>query len=253
MSLYETIYVRRQVKKFTNTPLDAQTLDAINHFVKNSDQLLGQNAQFEIVSVGETTGGQAPHYLVSFCDDTNAAYANVGYVLQKADLYIQSMGLGSSWFAGQRLRNDNKNYATVLAFGYTDTPKRKNHHEFKRLPVAKISQVDNKVARAVRLAPSALNSQSWKLEFEEGKVIVVNCERGVRNYFLHDKLHRINAGIAARHAVLALEQEGKKIIDIVPRTWGKEFEIIIFYDEYKHGNYNYISSRVSPQYRKVAG
>ena len=253
MSLYETIYARRQVKKFNNTPLDTQILDAIHHFVANSDQLLGQNAQFEIVSPGEITGGQAPHYLVSFCDNTNAAYANVGYVLQKADLYIQSMGLGSSWFAGQRLRNDNKNHATVLAFGSTDTPIRKNHNEFKRLPVAKISHVDNKIARAVRLAPSALNSQSWKLEFEEGKVIVVNHERGIRNYFLHDKLHRINAGIAARHAVLALEQEGKKIIDIVPRTWGKEFEIIIFYDESKCEARHYVSSRESPQYRKAAG
>lgn len=97
--LFETIFKRRQVRRFGRQPLSNQVLGEIAACVSQSDQLAGTCARFSIASAEEVSGGvSAPHYLLSYCDDSSAAYANVGYVLQKADLYIQSMGLGSGWF-----------------------------------------------------------------------------------------------------------------------------------------------------------
>lgn len=46
---------------------------------------------------------------------------------------------------------------------------------------------------------------------------------------LKNKLNKIDVGIAARHAVLALENEGNKILSATPITDGKEFSIEISY------------------------
>ncbi|MDR2854891.1 MAG: hypothetical protein LBV40_01880 [Methanomicrobiales archaeon] len=230
MTLYETIYVRRQVRKFNMTPLEQQTVDEILNFVSEADQLAGQHARFEIASANDVSGGKpAPHYVVSYCDDTSAAYANVGYVLQKVDLYMQSKGLGSGWYAGAKPKVHSENHCIALAFGRTDTPTRKDPAEFKRLPIEKISPIDNMVAKAVRLAPSAMNSQPWRLEFEDGKVMVKDIGRGLMRVVLRNKLNKIDIGIAARHAVIALEEEGKEITSIIPKITGKTFEVEISY------------------------
>ncbi|WP_313180854.1 nitroreductase family protein [Lacrimispora sp.] len=232
MTLYETIFVRRQVRKYNKAPLEKKTLENILQYATEADQLVGQYAKFEIASADAVNNGQsAPYYLLSYCDDSNAAYANVGYVLQKANLYIQSIGLGSGWFMNPKPKDNKGNYCIALAFGGTDIPVRKNLDEFKRLPVKEISQIDNAVARAVRLAPSAMNSQPWKLNFEDGKIIIKDLGRGIMRVMLRNKLNKIDIGIAARHAVTALEQDGEKVTGIIPKTKGKEFKVEILYEQ----------------------
>jgi hypothetical protein len=125
-------------------------------------------------------------------------------------LYIQSIGLGSGWFMGVQPKNKKENHCITLAFGNTETPIRKSPDEFKRLAIEEISQADNTVSHAVRLAPSAMNSQPWKLEFDDGKVVVKDFGRGVMRVMLRNKLNKIDIGIAVRHAVTALENDGKE-------------------------------------------
>jgi hypothetical protein len=79
MTLYETIYTRRQARKFNKSPLEQKILEDIQKCVLETEQFVGQNAKFEIVSAETISGSQsAPHYLLSFCDANSAAYANVG-------------------------------------------------------------------------------------------------------------------------------------------------------------------------------
>lgn len=229
MTLYETISTRRQVRKFNMIPIQRQKLQSILNCVSEADQLSGQHTEFELVSADEVNGAVAPHYLLSYCIPAIEAYANVGYVLQKADLYIQSIGLGSGWFMNAKPKTDKGNFCIALAVGNTDMPIRKNPDEFKRMAASDISKHDNSITQAVRLAPSSLNSQPWKLSFQKGKVIVHDAGRGMKRIILKNKLNKIDVGIAARHAVIALEQEGKKIISATPITTGKDFYIEISY------------------------
>lgn len=230
MTLYEAIYSRRQVRKYNSDPLEKQVIQDIFNCVTEADQLTGQNAVFEIVSVEAVNGGNgAPHFLLGSCDDNFSSYANVGYVMQKADLYIQSIGLGSGWFMSAQPKDKRKNHCITFAFGATDTPIRKSAEDFKRLPLNEICDADTMAARAVWLAPSAMNSQPWQFKTDNGKVIIHDKGRGAMRMLLKNKLNKVDVGIAARHAVTALTNEGKTVSGVVPVMDGKEFTIQILY------------------------
>jgi nitroreductase len=228
MTLYEAIFIRRSAKKYDMTPLDNQVLEDIKQYVAATKQLDGQNARFEIVSAHAVRNASVPHYILAYCNGTGAAYANVGYVLQKADLYIQSIGLGSWWIGMQKPKEKRDDFCILLGFGKTSVEPRKGEQDFSRLPINEISNADNTIAKAARLAPSAVNSQPWKLYFEYGKVTIKYISRGMMGMILK-KMNKIDVGIVARHVETALLHEGKKIISITPKEAEKSLEIEIAY------------------------
>ncbi len=230
MTLYETIFKRRSVRKYDMTPLDEKTLDDIRAFIANTKQLPGQNARFEIVPEDKVKGASAPHYIMSFCNPGDAEYANVGYVLERADLYIQSLGLGSLWLGFGKQKEKESDFCIMLAFGQSTVPFRASAQEFNRLSIIEISNSDNSIVQAVRLAPSACNSQPWKLFFEDGHVTVRYFGRGLTQMLLKPKMSKIDMGIIMRHLVTTLEHEGREIKSITPKTSGKDFEIEIIYE-----------------------
>ncbi len=229
MTLYETIFVRRSVRQYDQSPLDEHTLDGIRQYLADTARMEGQHAAFKIVTADEVSGGAAPYYILGYCDQDAAAYANLGYVLQKTDLHLQSAGFGSLWMGMAKPKEKEPDYSILLAFGNTDVPPRLSGQGFNRLPISEISDTDNAVAEAVRLAPSAVNSQPWKLFFEEGKVALRYFGRGMMKLVLKKKLNKIDLGIAARHAELALQNEGKEVTSVLPVTTGKDFSIELRY------------------------
>ena len=229
MTLYETIFKRRSVRKYDKTPLPAEVLSGIKNHIDQTAPLDGCGAKFEIVCGSCVNDDKAPHYILAFCGADIKQYINVGYMLQKTDLYLQSMGLGSVWLGMAKPKKDKENYCIMLAFGKTDAPYREIS-EFKRLPLGEISNADNAVANAARLAPSAVNSQPWKLNFSEGKVKIDYYGRGLLKALLRKKKSPIDIGIITRHAELALLQEGKTIKSIIPDGNDKNFSAEIQYE-----------------------
>jgi hypothetical protein len=230
MTLYETIFARRAVRKFDMTPLAGEILDDIIKFIKATKHINGQDAQFEIAAAGAVSGQSAPHYILAFCEEQDQGFANVGYVLAKTDLYMQSIGLGTCWLGMAKPKANNEKFCILLAFGKTNVPVRKGAEEFKRLPVSEISDADNEIAQAARLAPSAMNSQPWKLHFEDNKIIIRYFGRGMMKAMLKKKMSKIDAGIVTRYTAIALEKAGKQIQSITPHTSGNDFDIEILYE-----------------------
>lgn len=229
MTLYETIFVRRSVRKYDMTPLDEKTLDDIRKWIDETTGLPGQSARFEIVAADKVKGATAPHYIMCYCKPGDAEYANVGYVIEKADLYIQSLGLGSLWLGMGNPKEKETDFCIMLAFGKSDVPFRNSEQQFDRLPLKEISSTDNAIAQAARLAPSACNSQPWKLDFADGRVTVRYFGRGMMKMILKSKMNKVDIGIVTRHIVTALEHEGKEIKVVTPITSGKGLEIQIEY------------------------
>lgn len=229
MTLYETIFTRRSVRKYDKEPVDSSLIEDIKKFIADTKQFEHQNARFEIVSNDQIKGSSAPHHILAFCDDNDSAYANVGYVLEKTDLYLQSIGLGSVWLGMAKPNEKPTDYCILLAFGKTDVPCRTSVQDFNRLPLKEISNADNSIANAARLAPSAVNSQPWKLHFEDNKILVQYFGRGLMKLILRKKLSKIDLGIITRHLETALLNEQKEILSIEPKSSGKEFMIEISY------------------------
>lgn len=229
MTLYETMFTRRSVRKYDPTPLDSKILDDMLAYVKGVQQLEGQHAEFRILPQSEIQDNRAPHYIIASCEESDAAYANVGFVLEQADLYLQSIGLGSLWIGNQLPNEPQHGDCIMMAFGRTNVPLRQDTEAYKRLPLKEISDTDNCVIQAVRLAPSAANFQPWKVECTENEIILHYFGRGPFKAILRKKHNMIDLGIAARFAVTALEHSGISIDEIVPETHGRQFKLPIKY------------------------
>ncbi|MDR0852191.1 MAG: nitroreductase [Clostridiales Family XIII bacterium] len=224
MTLYETIFTRRSVRQYEKEPLDAVALSEIEKYLEDAPQLAGQTAQFEIASADKLKGVAAPHAILAYSDDSDAALTNIGYVLQGVDLYLQSKGLGSLWMGQGKPVERKPDYRILLAFGKTSVPPRSSENDFKRKAVLETSNEDNAVARAARLAPSAANFQPWKLHFAPGKVSVQYNGKGIGKLFA-SKMQKIDLGIILKTVELALEHEGKTVQSITPKTSEQRFAI----------------------------
>ncbi|MDR0915942.1 MAG: nitroreductase [Oscillospiraceae bacterium] len=229
MELYDTIFTRRSVRKYDMTPLDGAALAEIRAFLDTTTQLTGQNARFEIVGADRIKNAAAPHYILAYCAANDSAYANVGYVLQNADLHLQSLGFGSLWLGSAKPSEPEADYCIMLAFGKTDVPPRRDLRDFKRLPIGDISNADDAIAQAARLAPSAMNSQPWFFDFSDGNVSVNYAGRGVSKLLLRKKLSKIDLGIATRHVEVALLHEGRTVLAVTPKTDGRDFAVEVTY------------------------
>lgn len=213
MTLYETIFARRSVRQYDQAPLDTAALSEIRSYAEGAKQLSEQRARFEIVGRDKIKGGFTPHAILAFSDDRDTELVNIGYTLQGVDLWLQSIGYGSIWCGMAKQKEKVEDYQILLGFGKTDVPLRTSESEFKRKKVADISNEDNAVARAARLAPSAVNFQPWKLYFESGRVTITSDVHGVGRV-LPGRLYLFDLGIVTKHIEVALEQEGKKVTAI---------------------------------------
>ena len=229
MTLYETIFVRRSVRAYDMTALDERQLAEIQAFIDVAEQLMGQSARLEIVAADQVKNDIAPHYILAHCAENDSAYMNVGYMLQKMDLYLQSIGYGSLWLGMAKPNAPAADFCIMLAFGKTDMPPRQDIKEFKRLPIGEISNADNAIAEAARLAPSAMNSQPWQLDFSAGKVTARYLGRGLSKLVLKKKMSKIDLGIVTRHIELALLEEGKSLLSVTPIADEKAFAMEVVY------------------------
>ncbi|MDR1213633.1 MAG: hypothetical protein LBK54_06075 [Propionibacteriaceae bacterium] len=234
MDLYPTIFTRHSVHSFDPAPLDRATLEAIVQAARQADHLTDQAARIEVASADQVKGSSAPHHLLAFTVQDDAGFADAGYVLQQADLAIQAQGLGSHWIGLAKPKVKAAGFTILLAFGRTDEGPRPAA-DFKRLALAEISDQAElsdqagAVAEAVRLAPSGMNDQPWRLRFGEGLVSLIHTRRGPWSRLLVKKMDKVSLGIATRHAVIALEHEGRQVTSVSPVAGPDQFRIDVAY------------------------
>jgi hypothetical protein len=228
MTLYETIFARRSVRRYDRSPLGAESLDEVAEYAHNAKQIPGQSAAFRLADAGKLKGGLAPHAILAYSGGSDAAYVNIGYTLQGIDLWLQSSGYGSVWCGMARPEERERDYRILLGFGKTGAPLRKSESEFKRKRLSEISDADNAAARAARLAPSAVNLQPWKLEFTEGKVTVRSHVSGVGR-LIPGRLYLFDLGIVTRHVEVALEHEGRVVTGHAFDGGGKHMAVEVGY------------------------
>ena len=228
MTLYEAIFVRRSVRQYEKMPLDVATLLKVENYLEGVKQLPNHSARFEIIGNDELKGGFFQHAIVVYADDEDWSCVNIGYTLQGVDLWLQSIGYGSIWSGMAKPRKNSPDYRMLLGFGKTEVPFRNGENDFKRKQIMDISNEDNAIARAGRLAPSAVNFQPWKLNFGDGIVTVQLNVRGVGKV-LPGKSYLFDLGIIIKHIELALEHNGFTVISFTPIGDGSKSAVEIRY------------------------
>ncbi|WP_242835928.1 nitroreductase family protein [Clostridium sp. DL-VIII] len=149
---------------------------------------------------------RAPHYLVLYSDTTDGYLTNAGFLLQQADLYLSSIGLGSCYVGAGRPANEiksGKKHVMILAFGVARNSPHRELSEFKRKPISEIVEGVDPRMEAVRLAPSAGNCQAWYFRCHDGIVDIYKRKLGILQGAIYNKLIPIDMGIALCHLWLA--------------------------------------------------
>jgi hypothetical protein len=228
MNLYSTIFTRRSVREYTPSPLGEAELASIKAVLDGAKQLPGQGARFEVVGADNLKKAPAPHAVLAYSQNTDAALCNIGYTLETLDLHLQGEGLGSLWMGMGKPAQPGADYRILLAFGKTDVPARQGEADFKRKPIGEISNEDNAIARAARRAPSAVNFQPWKLHFAPGAVTIHYDGKGLGR-LVAAKFQKIDLGIITKFVELALAHEGKTVTSITPGGTGKSFAVTVEY------------------------
>lgn len=212
MTLQETIYRRRSVRSYTGTPVSNSDLEIILSFFRNAKPLFPHiSVQTRIVSKEQVRfyfPWKTPQLLAIFSETKPGYLENVGFLCQQADLFLQSMGLGSCWLGLGKLRDvgievDGMEFVILIAFGHTNEPLRKGIDDFRRKPMEEISDRADERLEPARLAPSSTNSQPWYFTHEGGNIHVYRTETGLLRHKMLGKMNQIDIGIALAHLYLA--------------------------------------------------
>lgn len=219
MDLYKTISVRKSVRKFQMKPFSEELLQQINAY-KGYIFPLYRDESYSIQIVSMLEKGtvklagfrtDAPYYILFFGSDTKNGRMNAGFLLEKIVLYLADKGIGSCYQGmlsikkGKEIIPAGQSYLIALACGYPQGELERPSSKAKRLPIEQISvkkETYNWQMRAIleagRLAPSAINSQPWRLVMQKNRIHVFLKKPDARFPAL-GKLQEIDTGILLAH------------------------------------------------------
>lgn len=234
--LFDVIKIRKSIRSYSNEPIDDEILNKIQNYIDNLTNPFNKKIYIKIVKTDNSLKNRLgtygvvknpKYFLVAYCEDKPFFLEALGYTLEKVILYCTSLDLGTVWLGGTFNRsmfskaiNLKSGYIipAVSPFGYAADKKTalgslfgKNHSKrepfsslfFKNdflTPMTKLQAgVYKDALEAVRLAPSSLNSQPWR--------VVLNDE-GLHFYATKDKpMNKIDMGIAFCHLDGVLKEQ----------------------------------------------
>ena len=222
-NLYETIFKRKSIRQYDLTPLDGHTLaEVMAHTgalmplyddIKIEVKLLSQKDVKSLVQA------KAPHYLAVFSENKDGYLTNVGFILQKMDLFFSANSIGSCWQGipkpTKEILNSSKlEFVILLSFGKAkERLHRESVSEFQRKPLGEITDVEgaDELLEPARLAPSAMNRQQWFFTGNASTIHVYRAKLSFLTAFMLEKVNKVSTGIAICHVWIAAKHFGKEV------------------------------------------
>jgi hypothetical protein len=170
--LYEMIFKRRSVRHYDPAlKLTEAQLAAILAQTQNLAALdSGIKIAFEIVKREETSAKFGEYCLLFYSEKKQGYLINAGYMLEQMDLFMEKNGIGACWYGLAKPKENHRgelHHVIMLAFGRSEPETfRTDVAQFNRKDLSEIWQgdFDEEVSLAVRLAPSACNTQPWLIK-----------------------------------------------------------------------------------------
>ena len=219
--LYRAIFHRKSVRKYSRQEISQETLQKIEDFWEQTEQINPEEPVImRILPAGHIKmrvgmSYRAPYYIAVYAADTEKGLLNAGFRLQQMDLWLSAHGIGSCWL--HMMTPDQANAMAdgmacqiTMGIGYSEEKlHRSESSEFKR---KKLEQITNggdydTELEAVRIAPSATNSQLWYFE-QTGAQIRAYMIQDNQGGEVYRKLHEMDMGIALCHLYLAASYKG---------------------------------------------
>ena len=129
--LYQAIFHRKSVRKYSRHELPQETLQAIHDFWNQTERIdTEEPVTMRILSADNVRmrvamSYNAPYYIAVYASDTEKGLVNAGYMLQQLDLWLSAHGIGSCWL--HMMTPDQENAAAdgmscqiTMSIGYPD-------------------------------------------------------------------------------------------------------------------------------------
>ena len=223
--LYDMIFKRKSFHLFRNIGnekiSDEEIIDIENKF--NELKPLVDNIKVKIKIVKDKiTCRRGQEYCILFYSEKKDNYLqNIGYLGEQLDLYLVSKNIGTLWFGIGKVEEkelDGLDFVIMIAIHKVDSLDkfRKDMYKSKRKEVSEIWEGNNylDIANIVRFAPSACNTQPWKVLSSDSELKVYRYRKvGKRGIMPKDRViyyNQIDIGIFLCFLELCLEKNNIK-------------------------------------------
>ena len=217
--LYEMIFKRKSFHLFRNIGNNHLTEKELNdiekEFAKFKPLVKDIKVKIKIVKKESILRGQ--EYCILFYSEKKDNYLqNIGYLGEQLDLYLVSKNIGTLWFGigkPDEQKLDGLDFVIMIAIAKVDSADkfRKDMFISKRKELSEIWAGESfmDIANIVRFAPSACNTQPWKVEASKKEIKVYRYHKeGKRGIMPKDKVvyyNQIDIGIFLCFLELCLE------------------------------------------------
>ena len=236
--LKDYIFKRKSIREYKDEKLAPEILKKIENEIGKCEPLIS-GIDYKVTIADETAkslfGVKAPHYLFFYSEEKQGSLENIGFIGQKLNLYLCSIGLGACW-VGMAKPQDNSEklpFVIAMAFGEANESLLRDESGFKRREISKISNADNEIMAAVRVAPSAVNFQDWYFLQEPGIVHCYSKNMGILINKVLGHMGGVDLGIAIRHLTLMCSEYKTEVVSAYPEVKDGTYFISIKSHDFK--------------------
>lgn len=240
--LYNMIFKRKSFHIFRNVGDEKITKKEMEDIYEVFEKFVPLHPEIKtkikIVSNDKVTTERGQELCILLFSEKKEGYLqNIGYLGEQLDLYLVSKNIGTLWFGIGKTEEecDGLDYVIMFAVKKVSDGKkyRKDMYKSKRKSADEIwsgESLDG-ITNVVRFAPSACNSQPWKVENEGGTLKVYRYKKeGKRGIMPADKVsfyNRIDIGIFLCFMELCMEKEGISFERMLFADNGEDAELIL--------------------------
>ena len=167
---------------------------------------------------------EAPHYLAFTSEIQEGHLENIGFIGEEIVLRLTQLGIGTCWL-GSAIKQElfktifnvkeKQNYIILIAFGNPATelkpmPARKRFDKSKVITSAYDNQYEV-IIQSLIDAPSAINSQPWKLCIKDNKFDLFLENKNILTKKMLKDTNRIDMGIGLSHLYSSAIELGYKV------------------------------------------
>ena len=219
-NLYKMIFKRKSFHLFRNIGnekiSDEELKDIENKFNYLKPLVPDIKVKIKIVKDGITCRRGQEYCILFYSEKKDNYLQNIGYLGEQLDLYLVSKNIGTLWFGiGKSEENklDGLDFVIMIAIRKVENIDkfRKDMYKSKRTELSDIwdgnSYLD--IANIVRFAPSACNTQPWRVSSRDNELKVYRYRKaGKRGIMPKDRViyyNQIDIGIFLCFLELCLE------------------------------------------------
>lgn len=178
-ALYSLIYKRKSVRRFDGT-LSRAELDALMaQTAKVSPLVGGLKTEIKLIPVSDTSCKRGEYCLAIYGEESEHYLTNAGYIGEQLDLWMASQNIGACWYGMGKPKTEPPVGMKFIIMFYIGKARAGDYRAdisgFNRKKISEIwvGELADTVGTAAHIAPSATNSQPWRVECSGGRLKVM--------------------------------------------------------------------------------